>query len=156
MQSWGIYFSSTSLQARQTSGRVSSSDPKYLLFIKFIYSRLALLLLALLENAFDSDIRICSLHNSAVSDITVSKVSFHSLIRNYLSWRNWQQMLTSAKSTDVSSRPFSPFSFTNLRLILSLVSCFPLVFCFLSSLCTLTMQLTLALPKYFAPIIPMF
>ena len=65
-------------------------------------------------------------------------------------------MLTSSKSTDVSSRPFSPFSFTNLRLILSLVSCFPLVFCFLSSLCTLTMQLTLALSKYFAPITLMF
>ena len=83
---------STSFQAKQTSGRVSSTDPKRLLFIKFIYSRLALLLLALQENAFDSDIRICSLHSSAVS-----KVSFLPLIRKYLSWWNWQQMLTSLK-----------------------------------------------------------
>ena len=75
---------STSFQAKQTSGRVSSTDPKRLLFIKFIYSRLALLLLALQENAFDSDIRICSLHNTAVSDDKVSKVSFLPLMRNYL------------------------------------------------------------------------
>ena len=47
---------SPSLQGRQASGRVSPSDPKRLLFIKLIYP------------TFDSDIRICSLHNSVVSN----------------------------------------------------------------------------------------
>ena len=59
----------------------------------------------LLENTF---VHLFTAHtdNSAVSYDRVSKVSFLTLIRDNLSWWNWQHMLASLKKSDVSLHHF--------------------------------------------------